>query len=429
MEKGEGLSATADFATTAADPHRSVGAGHRAAAQSPVLRGGRLAARGLLFVALAVFSRSAAAASAEYVIHISVDGLNASLLRSLIDGDASGDFKNFRRLMNEGAYTFNARADASYYTITIPNHATMVTGRPTEQPTGQADTVQHGYTSDRATRSGVTLHNSGNPHLSYVASVFDVAHDNGLSTALFASKAKFDLFDRSYDAENGAADLIPPDDGRDKIDVYVNKVPFFHRNASKMQAAFLSRMAANPVNYSFVHYCDPDVVGHDDGWGSAAWNDAVRDVDGYLGGIFDLIANAPALTGKTAIILTADHGGAGKTHADPNNPADYTVPFFVWGPGVEAGADLYALNATTRRDPGTGRPDYDAPLQPIRNGDSGNLALQLLGLGPVPGSIINAHQDLAVGSSAVARVNSKATSPRVGESERGAAGSAGETAR
>jgi hypothetical protein len=419
---------TADRETVAADPQRGAG-GRLAAAGAPLPGRRRLAARVLLFVALALASRSAAAASAEYVIQISVDGLNASLLRGLIDGHESGDFANFRRLMHEGAYTFNARADASDYTTTIPNHTAMVTGRPTEQPAGQADTVQHGYTDDGTPGPDVTLHNSGNPHLAYVASVFDVVHDNGLSTALYASKAKFELFERSYDAENGAPDLIPPDDGTNKIDVYVNKVSFFHRDASKMQAAFLSRMAARPVNYAWVNYCDPDLAGHGHGWGSAAWNDAVRRVDGYLGGVFDLIANEPALAGKTAIILTADHGGRGKGHGDPKDPANFSVPFFVWGPGVEAGADLYALNAATRRDPGTEQPDYDAPLQPIRNGDSGNLALQLLGLGPIPGSIINAHQDLAVGASSVARGNPTVPSRHVEPSEPVSAGSTATPAR
>jgi hypothetical protein len=157
-------------------------------------------------------------------------------------------------------------------------------------------------------------------------------------------------------------------------------------------------MAASPVNYSWVHYSDPDVVGHEHGWGSAEWAGAVRNVDGYLGGIFDLIANSSALSGKTAIILTADHGGAGINHGDPLVPANYIVPYFVWGPGVEAAADLYALNPETRLDPGTGLPDYDAAVQPIRNGDAANLGLQLLGLGPVPGSTINANQDLAVSS-------------------------------
>ena len=47
---------------------------------------------------------------------------------------------------------------------TLPNHTTMMTGRPTEQPAGQANTVQHGYTGNQASGRDVTLHNSGNPH-------------------------------------------------------------------------------------------------------------------------------------------------------------------------------------------------------------------------------------------------------------------------
>ena len=64
---------------------------------------------------------------------------------------------------------------------------------------------------------------------------------------------------------------------------------------------------------------------------------------------------------------------------------------------MAAGEDLYKLNVATRRDPGTGHPLHTDPVQPVRNGDGANLALKLLGLGPIPGSTINVRQDLVIG--------------------------------
>lgn len=165
-----------------------------------------------------------------------------------------------------------------------------------------------------------------------------------------------------------------------------------------MHAALLSGLAANHFRYVFVHYSTPDDVGHASGWGSAAWNNAVHTVDGYLGGLFALIEGDPLLDGHTLVILSADHGGTGFDHADATNVANYVIPFFVWGDGADPGVDLYALNAGTRANPGAGRPDYNAVLQPIRNGDGANLALAALGLPLVPGSSIGAAQDLAIAS-------------------------------
>ena len=162
-----------------------------------------------------------------------------------------------------------------------------------------------------------------------------------------------------------------------------------------MQTQMLAALGTTEFNYTFLHYADPDITGHSSGWGGTNYMNAVKKVDGYLGQLFNLLETDPGLIGNTAIVLSADHGGSGTDHSTAPTPAHYTIPFYVWGDGVDHG-DLYAMNIGTRVDPGTSRPDYNAVGQPIRNGDGGNLALSLLGLGAIPGSLINAQQDLRV---------------------------------
>ena len=73
-----------------------------------------------------------AARDAEYVIHVSVDGMGASYLQALID---AGQVPTFKRIQSEGAWTNNARTDFDY-TVTLPNHTCMITCRPVFDKTG-----------------------------------------------------------------------------------------------------------------------------------------------------------------------------------------------------------------------------------------------------------------------------------------------------
>ena len=339
---------------------------------------GVIACLASLSIAFATTSKAA-----EHVVHISVDGLRPSFLQQLIDTDMA---PNFKRFQTEGAWTNNARTDYTH-TITLPNHTSMVTGRPVLQPAGAPNTLHHGWVTNSDPSASATLHNSGNLNVPYKASTWDVAHDAGLSTSHFASKSKFIIFEQSFNAANGA----PHPNGKDKIDTF-----FAQENASAtMQTQMLAALGTTEFNYTFLHYADPDIAGHSSGWGGTTYMNAVKKVDGYLGQLFNLLETDPGLVGNTAIVLSADHGGSGTDHSTSSTPAHYTIPFYVWGDGVDHG-DLYAMNNGTRVDPGTSRPDYNALGQPIRNGDGGNLALSLLGLGAIPGSLINAQQDLRV---------------------------------
>jgi hypothetical protein len=323
-------------------------------------------------------------AKVEHVVHISVDGLRGDLLEQLIESNPTA-YPTFLRFQNEGTTTFNARTDF-YNTETLPNHLTMLSGRPVLRPPGTPVTLHHGFESNDDLGANQSLHSFGNPSLRYISSTFDVAHDNGLTTALYSGKDKFALFDRSYNEAFGAMDTIGVDNGRDKID--------FSSITSLAHSTFAADFQTHKFDYSFLHYLFPDGVGHNSGWDTPEWNSIVSFVDNEIGKIMDVVEADPLLTGNTVLIVTSDHGGIGTSHGTAANPENYTIPLLVWGAGVARGADLYKLNPTTRLNPGNSRPTYASAIQPIRNGDTGNLALSLLGLGSVPGSSINAAQDL-----------------------------------
>lgn len=307
----------------------------------------------------------------RYVIHISVDGLRPDA----VTRHRPDELPHFYRLRREGAFTDNARTDV-HFGNTLPNHLAQLTGRPVLGDGG------HLWTDNTDPAPGETLHARKG---AYVASAFDVVHDRGLRTGAYASKSKFVLLDRSYGGEHGLPDATGAAESRDKIDTFV-----YDSDTERLVRRFVRDMRAEPHAYTFLHLRDPDTQGHRWGWRLWKWHPymrAVRKADRLLGEVLALVESDARLAGHTVVVLTADHGGSGHGHG-ADHPAHYTVPFYVWGAGVPA-ADLYALNDGLRQEPGTGRPGYDAPVQPIRNGGAANLALALLGLDPVPGSAIN----------------------------------------
>jgi len=322
--------------------------------------------------------------TAEFVVVVTVDGLRSSVFSEL----TAAQIPNFTRLRNEGVFTLNARTDYDW-TYTNPNHVSILTARRVTGQTG------HNYTNTGGASAGTTLHSNRG---FYLTSIFDIAHDRGRRTGAFVTKqSQFAVIDASYTATTGAPDATGEDNGRDKIDVY-------HANnygSPAIMDLFVSTMSTAPCHLSWVHFADPDDAGHRFGWSSPNYRAAVIAVDGHLGRMLDLFATDSRLSGRTTMILTADHGGSGFDHDSASLPANYTIPFMAWGAGVPRPGDLYALNYRTRRDPRTFRPVYGVPAaQPIRNIDAGNLALMLLGLPAIPdnGAFVNQAQDLQVGS-------------------------------
>ena len=352
---------------------------------SPLFPGLRCAVA--LLASLGFSAGMAVAAPATHVIQVSLDGLGGYYLQFFVT-NAPAQFPNFVRLAQESAHTFNARCDHDI-SETVPNHATIFTGRPVMQPAGQPNTTHHGY-NNNFPGSGDTIHASGNAAVPYKSSFFDVAHDYGLTTAFYAGKTRLGICDRSYNITNGAPDLVAAagDNGKDKID-FSSVLDVSGVNISNQVNTLIQDLTnAMPRRYSFIHIAEPDITGHASGWRSANWSNAVRNVDRQIGRILNVINANPTLSNNTALIVSADHGGGGVVpngHTESYHVTNYTIPFFLRAPGVPGGSDIYAL-FYNRGNPGTNRTDYNTALQPIRNGDGGNLALTLLGLPPIPGS-------------------------------------------
>lgn len=331
-------------------------------------------------------------AAIQNVIAISVDGLRGDYLQTMIAATPAS-FPNFIRLRNSGAFTYNARCDFDY-SETIPNHLSMITGKPVIQ-VGSLTTDQYtGFTANTGFTTSDNVHvyaaTYGNNSGHYKTGIFDMVHDRGFSTSLLVGKTRLAIIDRSYNSTAGAADVTGVNNGTDKIDFLQS----LDNPGNALITTLTGKISVTTLErYTFLHIVEPDTAGHTSGWSTtvsgAYWN-SVKTVDDYLGSIFAALDAKPAMTGKYAILLTADHGGGvtgnGSPHGDATNVANYTIPFFLLAPGIPANSDAYGI-FDNRTNPAASRPTTLAANAPIRNGDIANLSAELVGVPYVTNSV------------------------------------------
>ncbi len=340
----------------------------------------------------------------RHVVFISCDGLRGDTLASMINVRPA-NYVHFKRLRDQGAATFRARTDYGF-TETIPNHSSMVTGRPVYEPgtATQAGILGHGQvnnTGTSVTAATSVIHKlGGTGSYSYKSSVFDVVHESGRRTALFFSKDRINFLARSWDAINGLDTTGLPgviNGSKAKID-RVSPGTGFPVNANAVSDTFVSDATTNGLAaFTMLHFIDPDTSVHATAVTTttppaalSSYENAVLNCDTALGKIFAWLDARPVEKACTAIVLTADHGGVGgaSSHIDAARVENYTIPLFLWGPGFVGGSDAYRY-FSNRSDPALIRSSdllASLPNPPIRNGDAANISTALLGLSAVQGS-------------------------------------------
>jgi predicted AlkP superfamily pyrophosphatase or phosphodiesterase len=243
-------------------------------------------------VALAIVRPAAADGTQRRVVIVSVDGLRHDAIKKDV-------MPRHVRLAAEG--TTAKQASTISKPLTLPSHAAMISG---------FDVDDHGlyWNSYKADRGHIK-----------VPTVFTAARAKGLTTAMIVGKQKL-----RHLATPGAIDHF--------------EIP---RDASckGVAASAAAHWKRSQPHVMLVHFADPDDAGHANGWGSDAYQRALAVSDRCLGVLVDAIDASP-LAASTLIIVTADHGGEGHTHANPNSDVVRRIPWLARGPGIDKASTI-----------------------------------------------------------------------------------------
>lgn len=237
-----------------------------------------------------------AAPRVKHVFIISFDQGNPSLIEQT-------EMPTFHEMAEHGARA--AEAYTIVPPLTLPSHTSMLTG---------VGIQKHQITwNDYRPTNGIVK----------VPTIFGLAKERGLKTAMFVGKEKF----KHLELPGTIDELVWPQPDDD---------------AKSVAKVFATEFGKTKPNLCFIHFRDPDTVGHKTGAYSKEKIQALKDCDAALKTIKDAIAAAGVLD-QSVIILTADHGSHdskdkdGKTigsHSDAR-PEDVLIPWVAWGKGVK----------------------------------------------------------------------------------------------
>ena len=220
---------------------------------------------------------------------VSIDGLRPDLM-------LLARAPNIRGLLARGAYSMWARTTPN--SITLPSHVSMMTG---------VSPRRHEIEWNRE----LPLKEPIYPR---VPTLFEAAKRHGYTTAVAAGKQKFDMFDRP-----GVLDWrhIP--------------TTITSETAAVIGPAVQIILQHQP-DVMLVHLPSVDNVGHAIGWATPQQMKAIEDADAAVGQVVQALDDA-GMTDSTLLIVTSDHGGAGRTHGPDDFRSRY-IPWIAVGPGI-----------------------------------------------------------------------------------------------
>jgi len=234
--------------------------------------------------------------SAKHVVLIGCDGLGAYAIEK-------AEMPNLKKLMASGAHSLHARTVLP--SSSAVNWASMLMG---------AGPTLHGFTECCGEK----------PEIQPV-----ITTKNGLFPSLFTiirdqrpratTAAIYSWGGIGFIIEKPIIDFVVPT--KDKEEVTADSAAIIIRDQKPL--------------FTFVHFSEPDYVGHREGHNTPAYYEELKKVDARVGRILAAIQEA-GIADETIVIFTADHGGIDKGHGG-KTLEEIQIPWVIAGPGVVKG--------------------------------------------------------------------------------------------
>jgi len=226
--------------------------------------------------------------TAENAVIMTIDGLRP-------DAISQATTPNLKGLIKEGAYT--PIANTVDPPKTLPSHTSLVTGLvPKNHLT---------FINEWADGFGYTQFDT----------IFTIAKEEGFSTAMFAGKDKLNFI------------AVPG--SMDKLEI----IEYGLSCVKEISDSFIDYAKKSMPRVSLIHFPEPDMTGHKNGWMSEEYMKSITRVDLEIGKIMKFLKKQ-GMYGKTFIVITADHGGKGTNHK-VIHPEVMIIPWLAIGENVK----------------------------------------------------------------------------------------------
>jgi predicted AlkP superfamily pyrophosphatase or phosphodiesterase len=289
---------------------------------------------------VAVLMEAPGKARAERVIIVSIDGCRP-------DAIDAADAQTLKKLIARGAYCDQAQTVRP--SITLPSHTAMLTGLDFPHH----EVVWNNY------RTGYIVH----------PTVFSIVTQVGKKSAMLFSKDKFHFLanptcvswiygpptpakipkqEDFSDMEQLKEMLKKEEDAASKPPPKKPSVPppgDLMTTAEMLARAFSTAWPQQKWDLTFIHFRETDEFGHKKGWMGPEYIEGLKQIDKALATIVEVIEKNGGFE-KTALIVTADHGGSKRGHYrwdEPDKKENVTIPWICVGPGVPAGLKIDRL--------------------------------------------------------------------------------------